>query len=324
MKKNSVLSRNLKHAADTLLRADRILIACHIDPDGDTIGSLLALGLSLLMLDKKVVMVSPDGMPQRYQFLPGASLVQTQLRGKVDVAVAVDCGSIRQLGPLRRVFKATKTTFQIDHHDFAEDFCKHLVADPDAAAVGEIIYDLIKILGVQITPVIATGLLTSIIVDTGSFRFSNIRSRTFRICADLLDKGVDLKYLIEEAYWKKSETTVRLEAFCLQHMNFERHGKVVWSYVRQRDFKELGGEIADADGVCDDLRAIEGVKASCVFRESEKGMCRVSLRAAPGINVAKVAQVFGGGGHFHSAGCMMKNNKTNRDKLIKILCSIVS
>jgi len=324
MKKSKTLGRSLKTAAQKLLAAERILIASHIDPDGDTIGSLLALGLSLLSIDKQVVMVSPDGVPVRYQFLPGSGLVLNRLRGKIDVAVAVDCGSIKQLGPLKRVFQTTKTTFQIDHHDFADSFGLYLVADPNAAAVGEIVYDLIKLLGVRITPVIATCLLTSIIVDTGSFRFSNVRSRTFRICADLLDKGVDLKYLMEEAYWKKTETTVRLEAFCFRNMKFERNGKVVWALVKKSDFKKVNGMLADVDGVADDLRSIEGVKAAALFRESEKGLCRVSLRGAPGISVAKVAGRFGGGGHYHSAGCMIKNNKTNRDKLIKILCSLVS
>jgi len=269
-------------------------------------------------------MVSPDGVPSRYKFLPGSELVLDRLRGDVDVAIAVDCGSIRQLGRFARVFRSTKTTFQIDHHDFTDAFCQYPIVDANAAAVGEIIYEILKCLKVRMTPVIATCLLTSIIVDTGSFRFSNIRSNTFRICADLLDEGVDLKYLMEKAYWKKTESTVRLEALCIETMKFERNGKVVWSLVKRSDFEKVNGMLADVDGVADDLRSIEGVKIAALFRESDRKTLRVSLRSSPGINVARVASHFGGGGHFQSAGCMIKNNKTHRDKLIKILSSIVS
>jgi len=324
MSKKEVFNKNIKLAVRKILSSERTLIASHTNPDGDTIGSLLALGLGLLSIDRQVVMISPDGMPPRYQFLPGSELVLSEVRGPVDLAIAVDCGSDNQLGKLKSVFHKAKYSIQVDHHDFADNFCKLLIADANAAAVGEIVYDILKQLKVKITPVIATCLLTSIIVDTGSFRFSNVRSRTFRICADLLERGVDLKYLIEEAYWKKTETTVRLEAFSFRNMRFERNGRVVWSYIKQTDFKRLNGLLADVDGVADDLRAIEGVKVAVLMRESDNGKCRVSLRSAAGINVAKVAEYFGGGGHYNSSGCEMKNTKANRDKLLKIIFSVVS
>jgi phosphoesterase RecJ-like protein len=323
MKKPVKLTASIRTAAQKILSADRILISSHVHPDGDTMGSLLALGLGLLSIDKSVVMVSPDGLPPRYRFLPGSELVLERWDGSVDLAIAVDCGTVRQLGKFGTLFEKTRNTIQIDHHDFADVFGKLLVADPAAAAVGEIIYDLLKELKVKITPMIATCLLTSIIVDTGAFRFANVRSRTFRICADLLDHGVDLKYLLEEAYWKKSETTVRLEAVSVGRMKFERGGRVVWSYVNQADFKRLNGVPSDVDGVADDLRSIDGVKLAALMREGEDGACRVSLRSEAGINVAKIAQVFGGGGHFNSAGCHMKNTKSNRDKLVRILCGVV-
>ncbi|MBP9733375.1 MAG: bifunctional oligoribonuclease/PAP phosphatase NrnA [Candidatus Omnitrophica bacterium] len=323
MKKTVKLAASIRTAAQRILEADRILISSHVHPDGDTMGSLLALGLGLLSIDKSVVMVSPDGLPPRYRFLPGSELVLDTWEGRVDLAIAVDCGTIRQLGKFGKLFESTRNTIQVDHHDFADVFGKLLVADPAAAAVGEIIYDLLKVLKVKITPMIATCLLTSIIVDTGAFRFANIRGRTFRICADLLDRGVDLKYLLEEAYWKKSETTVRLEAVSVNQMKFERNGRVVWSYVKHADFKRVNGLASDVDGVADDLRSIDGVKVAALMRENEEGGCRVSLRSEAGINVAKIAQVFGGGGHFNSAGCHMKNTKANRDKLVRILCGVV-
>lgn len=315
---------SVKNAAQAFRQADQILIASHINPDGDTIGSLLGLGLGLLSLDKHVTMVSPDGVPGRYKFLPGSDLVLTDLKAKVDLAIAVDCGSIKQLGSFGKKFLMAKETYQVDHHDFADSFCKYLVVDANAAAVGEIVYEILKELNVEITPMIATNIMTSIIVDTGSFRYSNIRGRTFRICANLLDKGVDLKHLVEQAYWKKSETTVRLEALCVDRMKFERNGKVVWTLIRQPDFKKVNGIMADVDAVADDLRSIEGVKVAALFREDERGQLRVSLRSEASINVAQVAKQFGGGGHYNSAGFITEYSKSTINKVIKILSSLAS
>lgn len=324
MIQKAFFNQSLLTAASRIRSAKKILITGHIHPDGDTIGSLLALGLGLLDIGKRVVMVSPDGMPPRFQFLPGSELVLDDFVGRADLAIAVDCGSEKQLGQIKGAFHKARKTIQIDHHDFGDAFGEELVVDADAAAVGEIIYDLLVLLKAKITPAIATCLLTSIIVDTGSFRFSNIRSRTFAICADLLDKGVDLRYLIEESYWKKSVATARLEAAAISKMRFEMNGRLVWTLVRRNDFKKAAALPADVDGVADDLRSIEGVKIACVIREMPQGTYRVSLRSEAGYNVAKVAKRFGGGGHHNAAGCILKGANSNRDRLLKSLFEILA
>ena len=318
------LRSNMKRTARSIRGADTVLIASHVHPDGDTIGCLLALGLGLLHAGKRVVMLSPDGVPPRFQFLPGADLVLSEYKGKADVAIAVDCGSLKQLGPSAALFRAARTTIQIDHHDFGEPFCKIMIVDTEAAAVGEIIYDFLKLLRVKISAAIATCLLTSVIVDTGSFRFSNVRGRTLRISADLLEKGADMKYLIEEAYWKRSLPTARLEATSVFNMKFEMNGAVVWTLVRQKDFDKENGLMGDADGVTDALRSIEGVKVAALMRETGKGTYRVSLRSGMGINVARVAQMFGGGGHHNAAGCSIRATQKVRRELIRELCRIAA
>jgi len=126
--------------------AKRIMIISHINPDGDTLGSLLGLGLGLLKVEnKEVVMVSPDGMPPRYRFLPGSELVLDRYKEKADLAIAVDCGSIKQMGTMSKYFAAVKNSIQIDHHDFGDSFGKHLLVDTEAAAVGEIIFERLKV-----------------------------------------------------------------------------------------------------------------------------------------------------------------------------------
>ena len=313
--------QNILKAARALRGAKKVIVVSHVNPDGDTIGCLLALGLALLQMGKKVVMLSQDGVPTRFQFLPGSELILSETSETADVAVAVDCGSARQMGTIHKVFFRAKTTIQVDHHDFGESFGKIQVLENEASAVGEIVYDLICSLKADITPAIATCLLTSIIIDTGSFRFSNIRAKTFEICGKLIGRGVDLQHLIEESYWTKSVSTMKLSSHALLNAEYSADGAVIWSVVFQKDFKRFGAKLSDADTVADDLRSVEGVKIAAVFRQTEKGNFRVSLRSKHGINVALTAREFGGGGHHNSAGCGIKPSE--KSKLLESLESLI-
>ena len=315
------LDENIQKAVRAIHKARKIIVASHINPDGDTIGCLLALGLALISAGKKVILLSQDGVPARFQFLPGSELILSGTSERADVSIAVDCGSEKQLGLMRTPFFRSKVTIQIDHHDFGNAFGRIQVLEEDAAAVGEIVYELIRALRVDITANIATCLLTSIIVDTGSFRFSNIRPKTFEICSKLIKKGIDLQYLIEESYWKKSRSTARLSGFCISQAHFSEDGSIAWSAVYQRDFKRFRAKLSDVDSVADDLRAVEGVKIAAVFRETEKKSYRVSLRSSYGINVAQVAKIFGGGGHHNAAGCSV--SASEKEKLLQHLSGLL-
>ena len=318
------LKENLKKAAAVIRKADTILIASHINPDGDTIGCLLALGLALLHMGKKITMACQDGVPSRFQFLPGSELITSTATDKADVAIAVDCGSSRQLGSLRAAFFRARVTVQIDHHDFGESFGKIQVLENEASAVGEIVYELIRALKIDISPAIAACLLTSIIIDTGSFRFSNIRAKTFDICGKLIKRGVDLPSLIEESYWIRSRSMSKLLSYCLLHAEFSKDGSVASSVVRQKDIRRFGAKLSDADSVADELRCIEGVKITAVFREIERRRFRVSLRSKHGINVAEVAKKFGGGGHHNAAGCSIRSWGYDKERFLKDLEALVS
>ena len=313
--------QNILKAVSVIRGAKKILIVSHVNPDGDTIGCLLALGLALLQMGKKVILLSQDGVPTRFQFLPGSELILSETSETADVSIAVDCGSARQLGTSQKAFFRSKTTVQVDHHDFGETFGKIQVLENEASAVGEIVYDMIRALKVDVTPAIATCLLTSIIIDTGSFRFSNIRAKTFKICGNLIDCGVDLQHLIEESYWTKSASTLKLSSHALLNAQYSANGSVTWTVVYQKDFKRFGAKLSDADAVADDLRSVEGVKVAAVFRQTEKGNFRISLRSKHGINVALVAKEFGGGGHHNSAGCGIKPSEKN--KLLESLESLI-
>lgn len=318
------LSENIARAVGAIHKAEKILIVSHVNPDGDTIGCLLALGLALISMGKRVTLLCQDGIPSRFQFLPGSELILSQTSETADVSIAVDCGSDQQLGNAARAFSRAKTTIQIDHHDFGQSFGKIQVLEEDAAAVGEIVYELIRALKAEITTTIATCLLTSIIVDTGSFRFSNIRPKTFDVCSKLIRKGVDMQHLIEESYWKKSRSMARLSGHCIAATQFSANGKIAWSTVYQRDFKHFGAQLSDVDAVADELRSIEGVKIAAIFRETGHKRFRVSLRSSDGINVAQVAKRFGGGGHHNSAGCSIRSSEKDKQKLLEELASLVN
>ncbi len=312
---------NIQKAVQAIRKAKKILVVSHVNPDGDTLGCLLALGLALLQMGKKATLLSQDGVPTRFQFLPGSELILSETSETADVAIAVDCGSARQMGTAERSFLRAKTTVQVDHHDFGAPFGKIQILENEASAVGEIVYDLIRALKAEITPAIATCLLTSIIIDTGSFRFSNIRAKTFDVCGKLIARGVDLQHLIEEAYWTKTPAMVKLTSHALLNMQSSPEGDVVWAIAYQKDFKRFGAKMSDADTVADDLRSVEGSKIAAVFRETEKGNFRVSLRSKHGINVAVVAKEFGGGGHHNSAGCGIKPSQ--KKKLLESLQSLI-
>ncbi|HTL70621.1 MAG TPA: bifunctional oligoribonuclease/PAP phosphatase NrnA [Candidatus Eisenbacteria bacterium] len=318
------MSGSVRLAVAAIRKAKRVIIVAHVNPDGDTIGCQLALGLALLNMEKKVTLLSQDGVPTRFQFLPGSELVQSQSAEPADVAIAVDCGSAQQLGSVQGIFFKCRTTIQIDHHDFGDSFGKIQVLEEAASAVGEIVYELIRALKVEITPQIAACLLTSIIVDTGAFRFSNIRPKTFDICSKLIRTGVDLQHLIEESYWKKTRSMSKLSGHCSLHTHYSSEGMLAWATVYQKDFKKFGAKLSDVDAVADELRSIEGVKIAAVFRETEGGRFRVSLRSKNGINVAIVAKRFGGGGHHNSAGCSIRSSEAEKQKLLTELNVLLS
>ncbi len=315
--------KGLTEAARALKGARSVLIVSHINPDGDTLGCQLALGLALMQSDKKVHLLCQDPVPTRYQFLQGSELVVSTTHEKSDIAVAVDCGSINQLGTIKTHFLACKQSIQVDHHDFGDAFGKIQVLDPEASAVGEIVYELINALNLKITPAIASCLLTSIIVDTGSFRFSNIRAKTFDICSKLIRKGVDVQHLIEEAYWVKSRAMALLSSHAIVRAKFSKDGAIAWSIVRQKDILKYSAALHDADSVADDLRSIQGVKIAALFRETGIGNYRISLRSQKGIHVAEVAKKFGGGGHFNAAGCSIPKSEAEIKKLLKALSELV-
>ncbi|MFC1514788.1 bifunctional oligoribonuclease/PAP phosphatase NrnA [Candidatus Omnitrophota bacterium] len=308
--------RNLSRATKAIVKAKTIAIACHINPDGDTLGSLLSLGLGLKKLGKRVYMLSPDAVPSIYQKLPGASQIIRKTDKAVDLAIAVDCGDKELLGSSFAVFTKAKKTLAIDHHEFRVPFSNIRLVDPQAAAAGELIYALLRALSLPITKNIAQNIMTSIIVETNSFRLPNIRPRTFTICAKLLATGINFYALSKQVYWSKTKPEVLLEGLCLRRIKFTKNSRLCWAKLTLSDFKKFKAKPEDADSLANDLLSIKNVEITILFREQEKGILRVSLRSKGRANVAKLAKEHGGGGHHDASGCTIPNTRRVIEQLL--------
>jgi len=301
--------KNIEKIKDVLHNSKSIAISGHINPDGDSIGSLLALGLGLESIGKKVYMLCCDQIPQKYTNLPGAFRLVSTINTNVDLAIAVDCGNKEMIGPVFEVFKRADAILEIDHHHSRNPFGNLSLIDSEATSAGELVYKLLLELGIRINSSIAQNILTSIIVETNSFRLPGIRSSSFEICADLLRTGVDFYKLAEAVYWVNSRETALLSGICLSRCRFSYQGQLAWSILTKKDFEKVGASETDADPATEKIRSIQGVKIAILFREKTKYQLRVSLRSKCGINVSTIAEKFGGGGHISAAGCTIPNTK---------------
>lgn len=297
--------KKIKHA---IHKAKHIAIISHINPDGDSIGSLLSLGLGLEKLGKAVFMISPDSVPKRYTLLAGARRIRSRINKPVELAIAVDCSNKELLGPAFKILGTAKNIVEIDHHEYRRPFGDLPFIDKDAAAVGELVYILLESLNIHINPDIAQNLLTSIIVETNSFRLPKVRPLTFEICRRLMKQGVDFYRLVDMVFWSKTKESAVLSGLCMTRAKFSRNGRLAWSIIRNKDFQRAKGRDEDVDAVADEMRSIKGVEIAVLFREKNKHRLRVSLRSKGDINVAGIAEYYKGGGHFDVAGCTIPNN----------------
>jgi len=292
---NDVISALVEHHA--------FVIGGHQGPDGDSLGSALALAFGLEQLGKQARVVSPDPIPSLYRVLPGIETVQrvADLPSGYPVAVLVECSSLERSG--LDGFEG-RLVVNIDHHSQNPLFGDVNWIDPEASAVGVMIHRTLHALGVEITPDIASLIYVAILTDTGSFRFSNTNPEAFRICAELLECGADPAPLATAMYDNVPAAKARLLGRALMSLEFESEGNVALMSLPSDAFQEYPGE-PDTEGIVNQAQAIEYVDVSILFKEMDPGRFRVSLRANDSADVAAVAAAFGGGGHAKAAGCSL-------------------
>lgn len=304
---NAPLDREgLDEAVQAVWSATQIVLACHVNPDGDAIGSMLGLGLGLEALGKEVTYLSFDGVPETLVFLPGVGKVQTESKRRdFELGVGLDAGDLTRLGSNAETILSAPLVMDIDHHVTGGQFGQVRLLDATSASTAELVYDLLLALGVEITPNIAQCLLCGVLTDTGSFRFSNTKPRTMAVGGALIAAGASPTLIFENVYENASFGAQKLLGRAMDRMARSADGKLVWSWVVQSDFTEFDATDKDTDGIATALRAVRGSEVAVFLREMPSGKMRVSLRAKDPWDVASVAARFGGGGHKLASGCSL-------------------
>lgn len=298
----------LTAAADILRGAGDVALCGHVMPDGDCLGSMLALGLALRRLGKQVHLLSPDPVPDQYlALLPGSGKIKHELRetGTPEVFVSVDCSVPHRLGHFESLLDRFSKIIILDHHAGGVDFGHIYLNEPDAAAAGEIIYDLLHLLPAHVDTDIATCLYVAINTDTGSFRYDGVRPDTHRIVARLMETGIPAGYINKKLYEEKPLVCLQVLGEVLKTLDVSPCGRVSSMYINRKTLHRLSARDEHVDGVTNYPRMIEGVELALFFRELDDGRYKVSFRSKHFLDVNKLASLFGGGGHYRAAGCIM-------------------
>lgn len=284
---------------------ERFAITSHIRPDGDSMGSSLALCWILRGLKKNAEVIMCDQVPHAYSRLPGAENVRVvkDIDRKYDAVFVIECSDVTRPG-----LPGLKDQFvvNIDHHSTTALFGDLNWIDSTAAAVGEMIYNLAKAIGARITPEIASCVYAALLTDTGSFHFSNTTERTFKIASELVRHGAQPAKLSQAIFYNYPYAKVRLVGEVLSTLERDESGRIAWITMTKDVMEKTGASEDDSDGIINYPLTVGDVEAVAFFRELPDSYYRISLRSKNRVNVARVAEHFGGGGHCNAAGFTVK------------------
>ena len=288
-------------------KAARVLVIAHVDPDGDAIGSLTAVGQGLQQLGKRVTLVCDDAVPPRFLGLSLAGEIRRAPNTEThyDLVIAVDCADQSRMGWAYDSLPDPKPSLaNIDHHITNTRFGAFNIIDPNASSTAELLHRFLPEIGVEMTSGIAESLLTGIVTDTMGFRTTNVTAVTLRAAADLVDAGADIAGISLYSLHQKPFTTAKMWGIGLGRMQLE--DDLLWTSISREDIQSAGlSGNPGSSGLVNFLADVDAAVMGVVLTESDDGDVRVTMRAQPPYNVAEVAVKFGGGGHALAAGCAL-------------------
>lgn len=290
----------LDNIKEEILESKNIVLLTHEVPDGDAIGSSLAMYIGLKQLGKDVDVIIPK-YSKTFAFLPSANEIKTE--GNIqnyDLAIALDCGDIKRLNGFSNYFEDANCKIQIDHHEANTMFGDYNFVNPTAPACCQILIMVLKFLGIEITKEIGTCLLTGIITDTGGFKYQNVKAETFEFAAELLSRGVNVSEIYKKVLQTVPKAKFELRKIAMNRIELLENDKIAFTYITREDEEKTKSE--DHDGIVEMGRDIEGVEVSIFLRETENNTYKISLRSNDYVNVSDICLMFGGGGHTRAAG----------------------
>jgi phosphoesterase RecJ-like protein len=305
----------LLEIVDAIRSRERFVISSHSRPDGDSIGSQLAMAYALRALNKTVHVVNKDPAAAPIMAFPGVQEIEIadEILGDFDAAIIMECGDLARTGVsgLERYF-----IINIDHHPGNTGYGRINWFDSTAAACGEMVYALIRALGLRLSPEIATHIYLAILTDTGSFHYSSISPQTFAICAEALEAGVDPVLIARNVYDSNNMGRLKLFGSVLSAMQIDDTGRIAIVYLDHDMARAAGGTYEDTEGLINLPLTVKEIQAVVFFKQIEGDEYRVSLRSKGSIDVGSLAREFGGGGHKNAAGCTVNGAIDSLQKLV--------
>lgn len=293
---------------DAVRGASRILIASHVNPDGDAVGSVLALAALARSLGVDSVTVClPDPVPRVYDWLPGAASIMSpdRIHGAFDLVLIADANSLERIGAVAVSIPDGTPIAIVDHHLTDERNGSFHLIDSSYAATGEIVTELFDVAGIPLDRDVAEQIYVALSTDTGNFRYANTTARSHRIAARLIETGIDVREITSRVIDTMTIGKFRLLRRLLERAEMGDGGRIAHAFITEDDLRETEALPEDVDGLINYLRNLEGVELAILLRQSEPQVTKVSFRSQSAINSAEIAQFFGGGGHAMAAGASL-------------------
>ncbi|HEX21167.1 MAG TPA: bifunctional oligoribonuclease/PAP phosphatase NrnA [Actinobacteria bacterium] len=284
---------------------NNFILTCHVQPDGDGIGSALALGKALLNSGKNVSIIYGDdkGLPTSYRFLPGFDLFTSDAPDFDSyIFVALDCANVERLGDLKDMAFESKLLVNIDHHPDNSNYGDINLVEPEASSCAELIYKVLRVGEYTISHDIALCLYVGMVTDTGRWQYSNTNAHALRVAAELIECGVNPNYVFQNIYEKNTLPRLKITGLGLGKAVFMPELKFIYTVITREELNEVGAGVSDTESLVDWLRGVEGAMTAAVIKETFNDNIKVSLRSKGEIDVSAIAALFNGGGHKNAAG----------------------